>query len=292
MRLDVATVFLQWSAGGLLFLWVTTRHRVVGVGYGWLLRGTYLVLALVAFGAGIADSDDGTGAFLRDGASLAVALAAGAALIVSVVRRRAGVSGQTATRAARRARVAAMTGGASDAETPATEPDADRGREFPPALDLLAPVVGFVGLVGAAAAVGGPYELSLWRLLAGALLMGAVGDAMLLGHWYLVQPGLGREPLRELVWWTIIVWPVEVLAFLWPTGMGEVLTGTVDDGWDGLLGWTWVACAATTLGLSILTLLALRERAYSAVMAATGLLYLAILTGFGTDLIARAVLTP
>jgi hypothetical protein len=40
------------------------------------------------------------------------------------------------------------------------------------------------------------------------------------------------------------------------------------------------------------TWLALRERYYSAVMAATGLLYLAILTAFGTDLIARAVLAP
>ena len=36
----------------------------------------------------------------------------------------------------------------------------------------------------------------------------------------------------------------------------------------------------------------LRERYYSAVMAATGLLYLAILTAFGTDLVARAVLRP
>ena len=35
---------------------------------------------------------------------------------------------------------------------------------------------------------------------------------------------------------------------------------------------------------------ALKERQYSAVMAATGLLYLAILTAFGTDLVARAVL--
>ena len=35
---------------------------------------------------------------------------------------------------------------------------------------------------------------------------------------------------------------------------------------------------------------ALKERAYSAAMAATGLLYLAILTAFGTDLVARAVL--
>ena len=37
---------------------------------------------------------------------------------------------------------------------------------------------------------------------------------------------------------------------------------------------------------------ALEERSYSAVMAATGLLYLAILTAFGTDLVARAVLRP
>jgi hypothetical protein len=35
---------------------------------------------------------------------------------------------------------------------------------------------------------------------------------------------------------------------------------------------------------------ALRERQYSAVMAATGLLYLALITAFGTDVVARAVL--
>ena len=40
-----------------------------------------------------------------------------------------------------------------------------------------------------------------------------------------------------------------------------------------------------------MTWLALRERYYSAVMAATGLLYLAILTAFGTDVMARAVLS-
>ena len=41
---------------------------------------------------------------------------------------------------------------------------------------------------------------------------------------------------------------------------------------------------------SCVTRAALKERQYSAVMAATGLLYLAILTAFGTDLVARAVL--
>ena len=50
-------------------------------------------------------------------------------------------------------------------------------------------------------------------------------------------------------------------------------------------------CAVTTLGLLLVTRAALKERQYSAVMAATGLLYLAILTAFGTDLVARALLS-
>ena len=77
---------------------------------------------------------------------------------------------------------------------------------------------------------------------------------------------------------------------LLPTGMISVLTGDVDDGWGGTLGWFWAACAMATIVLLLVTKAALRERQYSAVMAATGLLYLAILTAFGTDLVARAVL--
>jgi hypothetical protein len=52
----------------------------------------------------------------------------------------------------------------------------------------------------------------------------------------------------------------------------------------------WLACAVTTGGLLVVTRAALRERQYAAVMAATGLLYLAILTAFGTDVLARALL--
>tara|TARA_Y100001001_G_C7750655_1_gene217841 strand:+ start:64 stop:243 length:180 start_codon:yes stop_codon:yes gene_type:complete len=57
-----------------------------------------------------------------------------------------------------------------------------------------------------------------------------------------------------------------------------------------MLGWFWVACAVTTIALVLVTRAALRERQYAAVMAATGLLYLAILTAFGTDVVARLVL--
>jgi hypothetical protein len=285
VKLDGATFLLQWATGGLLFCWVTTRRREVSLGYGWLLRSVFGAMAFGAIGL-FATQEVGAGRTVAFVATVGLVAAAGFALAVSVVRRRAGASGREALRAQRRARVAAMTG------RPLEMPDAEMLPEFPPVLDLIAPVFGVVGLLAAAQFAGGPYALAAARLLVGAAFLGSVTDAMLLGHWYLVQPGLPRDPLKELVRWTGAIWPLEVAVFLWPTGMVQVLNGTIDDGYGGLLGWIWVACAATTIGLVVMTWLALKERYYSAVMAATGLLYLAILTAFGTDLIARAVLKP
>jgi hypothetical protein len=113
---------------------------------------------------------------------------------------------------------------------------------------------------------------------------------MLLGHWYLVQPGLPRKLLNEMVTALQVLWPLEVIVMLLPVGMIAVIVGDVDDGWGGLLGWMWLGCAVTTIVLIFVTKAALKERYYSAVMAATGLLYLAILTAFGMDIIARAIL--
>jgi hypothetical protein len=280
IRLDAATVLLQWAVGGLAFLWFTTRRRQVGLGYGWLLRGIY---GLMAVSSALLGMRFGT-VWVREISAIAVAASALFALIVSIVLRRAGVSGQIDEHDRRSERIAEMTG----IERNATAPLA--GREFPPALDLVAPCVGAVGLIAAAVDAGGNITVSLLRTFAGAAFLGAVTDAMLLGHWYLVQPGLPRRHLNELVRAIGWIWPVEVVALLLPIGMISVWTGAVDDGWNGTLGWFWAACAVTTIVLVIVTKAALRERYYSAVMAATGLLYLAILTAFGTDLVARAVL--
>jgi hypothetical protein len=281
IRLDAATVLLQWATGGLAFLWVTTRRRELGIGYGWLLRGTYLIFLVGALVIGIMFDP----VPVREVATLAMVVATAVALVVSVVRRKAGVSGQRDRVERRSARVAAMTGIDRDVQV------FDKSRaEFPPSLDLIAPIIGVVALVAAGIDAGDPAALSVFRTLAGAAFLGSVSDAMLLGHWYLVQPGLTRAPLLELVRWVAITWPFEVVALLWPTGMVSVLNGSIDDAYNGLLGWFWVACAVTTIVLVGVTRAALRERQYSAVMAATGLLYLAILTAFGTDLVARAVL--
>ena len=290
IELDAATVLLQWAVGGLAFTWVTTRGRLVGVGYGWLMRAVYLTMAAGAVAAGLVlDSVP-----VREVASIGVCAAAAVALVVSITRRKAGVAGARDLAAARHERVAAMIEGAHPATKDATLENTLVGPEFPPVLDAIAPLIGIVGLIaaGVASADGGTGTvlLSVARTLVGAAFLGAVTDAMLLGHWYLVQPGLPRAPLFELNTWVARIWPVEVALLLVPTGMFSALNGSIDDGYGGMLGWFWVACAVTTIVLRFVTAAALKERAYSAVMAATGLLYLAILTAFGTDLVARAVL--
>lgn len=298
IRLDAATVLLQWATGGMFFCWFTTRRRMIGLGYGMLLRGVYFCFAIAALLAGLSFGV----APAREIASVGVALGCVVALVVSILRRGAGVSGQSDEFDRRSERVAAMTGieragDAIDEQSSVGGSPSSNGREFPPVLDLVPALIGVAGLVVATLVAASDDSLgaadtvvALLRILVGAAFIGAIGDGMLLGHWYLVQPGLPRQLLNEMVTAIMWLWPFEVAVMLLPTGMVSVWTGAVDDGWAGLLGWMWAACAITTIVLIVVTRAALRERYYSAVMAATGLLYLAILTGFGMDIVARAVL--
>ena len=283
IRVDGATVLVQWAAGGWLFLWVTTRRREVGLGYGWLQRLVFLLLAGGSLVAAFVTSPTWT----REVATIAFVVSGTVTLGLSVQRRRAGVAGQREVVERRTARVAEMTG--IDREEPRFDREA---AEFPPVLDLVTAGIGLVAVLFGSIAAGDPVLLSVFRGVVSALFLGVVTDAMLLGHWYLVQPGLARAPIHELVRWTGILWVPETIAMLIPTGMVSVLNGDIDDAYNGLLGWFWVACVVTTIGLVFVTRAALREREYSAVMAATGLMYLAILTAFGQDLVARILLDP
>jgi hypothetical protein len=255
VSLDLGTVLLQWATGGLLFFWWTARREVVGIGYSWLLRGVFGVMGLIALLLEARSEHSGAGHVIAIVGAAGLVLATFVAFAISYARRA-------------------------------------RDERGPLPLDVIAPGFGAVGLLGLAAVTGGAYWLAAVRLITGAAFLGSVTDAMLLGHWYLVQPGLVRAPLEDLVKVCLYVWPLEVIALCLPPGMIGVLFGDVDDGYGGLLGWMWAVSAVTTLVLVYVTRLALREQYYSAVMAATGLLYLAILTAFGTDVVARALLTP
>ncbi len=244
IRLDAATVLLQWSTGGLLFGWYTNRNRDIGPGYAKLLRLVYAAFAVGAVVCGV-----------RYGVVLGRELGSGALALAALATY----------------------------------------RNKTPLRDLIAPVVGAVGLIAAGIAAapnasGFDVAVSLARVLVGAAFLGSVSDAMLLGHWYLVQPGMPRRLINELVTVVLWVWPAEIIVLLLPTGMVSVLNGSIDDGWNGVLGWFWLASAIVTGALVVVTRAALKERSYSAVMAATGLMYLAILTAFCTDIVARALL--
>ena len=286
IELDGATVLLQWAAGGWLFLWVTTRRREVGLGYGWLQRLTFLALA----GGSLAAAFITSPTWEREIGTIAFMIVGTVALVVSVSRKSAGVAGQREVVERRSQRVADMTG--IDREEQRFDKSA---AEFPPVLDLITAVVGMIAVVVASWEAGsaeGVELLSILRGVTSALFLGVLSDAMLLGHWYLVQPGLARAPILEQVKWAGILWVPETLVFLIPTGMASVLNGDIDDAYNGLLGWFWVASVIGTGALIVVCRLALKERQYSAVMAATGLMYLAILTGFGQDIVARVLLSP
>ena len=283
ITLDAATFMVAWATGMGAFLALTGRRREVGIGYGWTIRGTTGVLFAGAVVVGLRYEPNA----VRD---VAAALALTTTVGVTFVpwqRRGAGVALQRERSQARSERVAQMSGIEKDEQV-----FDESVPEFPPMLDLIPVAFGIVALIAGGVASGGDAPvLSVARWLAGAAFLGAVSDGMLLGHWYLVQPGLPRAPLLELVRWVGYTWPVEVLLFLVPVGMVSVFNGTIDDAYGGMLGWFWAASAITTIVLVGVTRAALKERQYAAVMAATGLLYLAILTAFGTDPVARAPLS-
>lgn len=279
---QASTFLLQWATGGLLFLWVSSKTRLIGLGFGWTTRITYLVIAGIGLVVGVM----GDTLWLREISNIGLLMATSFALLVSIARRKAGVKGQRELRRSRADRVSAMLGDRDQIKVSNTVTI----KEFPPVLDLIAPAIGTFGLIVGAVDAAGSIWLSVARTLVGAAFLGAVSNSMLLGHWYLVQPGLSRDPIFTLVNWTGLLWLPELVLLCIPTGMFSVLNGTIDDNYNGLLGWFWVACVLATACLVIVTRMALKEKEYSAVMAATGLMYLAILTAFGMDLVARILL--
>lgn len=139
----------------------------------------------------------------------------------------------------------------------------------------LAVLAGFIGLaamvtlaVAGGSASGGLFAV---QLLLGAVTLGSVAAAMLLGHWYLVTPSLSPRPLRRMVWLLIAALGAQALAF------GVAVATVPGDALSGPMGWlTWLRLAAGTLlpiGIALLAILASRA---ASLQASTGLLYIGL----------------
>ena len=110
-----------------------------------------------------------------------------------------------------------------------------------------------------------------------AVTLGGVTGEMMLAHWYLVDPRLPRAALRNLAWVGIGGLVAEAALQLW---LGIGFTG-------GAIGFWILLVTSVTLMVGVIG--ALRYPAYSGVMAATGLSYLALLTTLGAVFVGRAL---
>jgi len=139
----------------------------------------------------------------------------------------------------------------------------------------LAVAAGLAGITALAvlAAAGDTLSASLFaaQLILAALALGAVSDAMLLGHWYLVTPRLSPAPLLRMMWLLLIVLLLQVIAFM--IAILAVSAGPL----AGPIGWlTWLRVLAG-IGLPIvITVLAMLASRAASLQASAGLLYIGL----------------
>jgi hypothetical protein len=133
------------------------------------------------------------------------------------------------------------------------------------------------------------YGLALFQLAAGAALLGAATDGLLLGHWYLTDRKLPRGPINRMT--TILVVSVALAAVaVISAGFSGVETSTSINPLltAGALA-PWIALGmvvATALIAGVVKAVLKGERA-SAVQSATGFYYLAVVTAFTAEVAVK-----
>jgi hypothetical protein len=132
-------------------------------------------------------------------------------------------------------------------------------------------IVGGVGFLIEAALFSGWFSA-----VTATLALGSVTGEMILGHWYLVDPRLPRSALRNLA-----------IAGIGGLAVEAWFDLSLEVGFDGGAIGFWVLLV-TSVVLMAAVIGALRYPAYSGVMAATGLSYLALLTTLGAVFVGRA----
>jgi hypothetical protein len=140
------------------------------------------------------------------------------------------------------------------------------------AIAIASGLVGLASLVVLAAA-GGTRSAPAFagHLVLGAMSLGAVNAAMLLGHWYLVTPRLSPAPLRRMMWLLLGCLVLQAVAFA--ASLAALGTEPLDSG----IGWlTWLRLLAG-VGLPIVaTVLAILASRAASLQASTGLLYIGL----------------
>jgi hypothetical protein len=250
-----ALVLAETVAGGLALLYLSPLWGEVKRGFFTLTTGILAALAFAAWGsarAGVVAGD-------VDGeravtVALAVAVASGLATAAFLLRRPA---------------VGRVLGYAS--------------------------VVLGVLLLGALAATGeAGFAVAALQLAAGAAFLGAVLDGLLLGHWYLTDRRLTRAPIFRSTTTLGVGVALEAAAIaiggFGPTSSSQAFNPLLTSA--GLASWIALGMVGTT-GLVVgFVRVTLRGERPSAVQAATGFFYLAVITALTAEFAAKVRFLP
>lgn len=156
-------------------------------------------------------------------------------------------------------------------------------RRFRQGVELLTAVAGLALLVAASTArTGDPFDvLAVVALPLGALSLGGVDAAMLLGHWYLVTPKLSPRPLQTAALLFVIALVLQLAVLVLASTRGSVALA-------------WEANAAATLLRIFVGILAPLPIGLAAwwtarlnTQASTGLLYIALGMVLAGEIMAR-----
>ncbi len=135
----------------------------------------------------------------------------------------------------------------------------------------------------------GSMGVAAFQLLAGAAFLGAVMDGLLLGHWYLTDRGLSREPINRATMLLIGAVVLEAVGVIGggfgPTEAGSQFNPLLTSA--GLASWIALGMVGATGLIAVLTRLTLRGQRASAVQSATGFFYLAVITAFTAEVAAK-----
>ena len=141
-------------------------------------------------------------------------------------------------------------------------------------------------LVALAGTTDGSKIFGALQLVVGAAFLGAVLDGLLLGHWYLTDRGLTRTPINRasmiLIVATCAKGVVVLMGGFQPTEGSAAFNPLMTSA--GLASWISLGMVGATAMIAVLIKLTLKGTRPSAVQAATGFFYLAVLTAFTAEL--------
>jgi hypothetical protein len=162
------------------------------------------------------------------------------------------------------------------------------------AVGMAAVPVAIALLAAMAGTAEGTWAVAFLQLLAGAAFLGAVIDGLLLGHWYLTDRGLTRGPINRftnfLLAGVILEGAALILGGFEPTEASSQFNPLLTSA--GLASWIGLGMVAATALIAVMIRLTLKGERSSAVQAATGFFYLAVITALTAEFAAKVQFLP